>query len=82
MLVYNGKKFIIFYACYTKYKKKRVRCLSNSFFNVFLNIYIYCYIFGNDILAVTMFMIFQKYHKPLYIEVEYSHKYKQPLRHL
>lgn len=39
MLVYNGKKFIIFYACYTKYKKKRVRCLSNSFFNVFLNIY-------------------------------------------
>lgn len=40
MLVYNGKKFIIVYACYTKYKKKRVRCLSNSFFNVFLNIYI------------------------------------------
>lgn len=24
MLVYNGKKFIIFYACYTKYKKKEL----------------------------------------------------------
>lgn len=31
---------MLVYACYTKYKKKRVRCLSNSFFNVFLNIYI------------------------------------------
>ena len=24
MLVYNGKKFIIVYACYTKYKKKEL----------------------------------------------------------
>ena len=75
------KSSLLFMHVILNIKKKRVRCLSNSFFLCIFK-YIHCYIFGNDILAVTMFMIFQKYHKPLYIEVEYSHKYKPHLRHL